>query len=271
MKNSKRIILYQKYKDASDKIADPFWKEIFIKLSYGKVPSGFIVNDNTISFRRRRKIIDSFPIPHELDESSTKQVIEFIRKYSGIRSKIDLELEEKFVEKNKIAYRKISETPWKIMKKNKKLINILTFNFMIREVRTKKLNYKEKLELARIIKLGMTIDLFKGFIFNEKEEVIGIEGLEYDENKRTYRFSDLESINNITESENNETNSAEHITESKESITKESVETEEDETETKELDRETVSENEYSKENESSESSNILIANSTKRRTKKRH
>jgi hypothetical protein len=291
MKNSKRVILYQKYKDASEKISDPFWKEIFVKLSYGKVPGSFIVNDNILSFRRRKKIIDTLSIPSELDEESINQVIDFIRKYSGIRSKIDLEGEEKFVQENKAKSTRISEMPWKSLKKNKKLLNVLIFNFMIREVRIRNLNYKEKLELARIIKLGMTIDIFKGFIFNESEEIIGIEGLEYDEHRRTYRLSDIKSVNSIVEPENSAEstaeNTTENITENIEAVSAtdskedESKETDSAAKNSEEIDDDTEefreevgsiraeSESE-SKENESSESVNLFLAGLTRRRRTKK-
>lgn len=205
-KTSKRIILYQKYVDASEKISDPYWKEIFRKLGYGKVPGSFIVTKDTLSYRKRKKIQEVIQIPEVLDSKIISEIIEFFKKHTGKRSVLDLQKEKEYLMSIYQEPESIKNIPWKTLKKNKKKIELLTFNFITKEVKEKNLSINELKQLNNLIKLGLIIDIFDGFEFNEKEEPVWIKGLEFDSKKRIYRISKekLEDLYNTIETKRSE-------------------------------------------------------------------
>jgi len=189
-KTSKRIVLYQKFIDASNRIADPSWKEVFRKLAYGKPLRGFVITEETLTFRRKKKVEDVIQIPEKLDDEKIKEIKQFISKYSGFRSTMDLIEETKTtMEVMKMKAERISNMEWKKLKKNKKLLQMLGLEFIKKEKEEKKLNKEELKNLCKTIILGFVIDAFDGFEFDDNDNIISINGLEFDEEERVYYFT----------------------------------------------------------------------------------
>lgn len=187
-KTSKRIVLYQKFIDASNKISDPSWKEVFKKLAYGRPLRGFVITERTLTFRKKKKTIDTIQIPEVLDSEKILEIKNFISRYSSFRSAIDLEKEKEIKEKIDRGER-LSKMEWKQLKKNKKLLQMLELQLIEREKEQRKLNKKEVENLRKMINLGFSIDAFDGFKFDEEDRVISLIGLEFDEEEKAYYFN----------------------------------------------------------------------------------
>jgi hypothetical protein len=179
-------VIFQHIFEASKTTEDEFWRDVLIKMSYGKVPKNFTVNQNSLIFRKgshkEKKITFTEKTP---PKDIARLCIHFMKDCSGMRSKKDLENESSLSkENNNIVC--ISKTPWKTIKKNKRLQEILIFEFIENEAKKRNLNNAEKSQLKGIVNMGILLDVFTGMKFDDKEKVSWIEGLIYDESKREY-------------------------------------------------------------------------------------
>nr|QBK92695.1 MAG: uncharacterized protein LCPAC401_03330 [Pithovirus LCPAC401] len=83
----KKVIIHPLFQKCETIVEDPFWKEIFIKMSMNKLPKGFRITENKLICHDRNKS-QYIPLIGSISEIAAK-VMQFLREKANILSQID--------------------------------------------------------------------------------------------------------------------------------------------------------------------------------------
>jgi hypothetical protein len=171
--------MYPLFNKLSEHIDDSYWKSIFLDCAKGKFVKGFSYNNNTntLLFRITGKSII-------IDDSlnSINKIIDFVRSNAGIRSPMDLEREKDYEREHQAIH--VNMNNWsKILKFNKKLI-IIEYVSKMRKLYD--LTQKETDQLTTLINMNMNEDVIKKNIILDDDNILKINGLEWDPLKRKF-------------------------------------------------------------------------------------
>ena len=171
--------MYPLFSKLSDYIDDSYWKSIFIDCAKGKFVKGFSYNNNTNTLLYRT---NGKNIIIEDNLNSINRIIDFIRGNTGIRSPMDLEREKDYEREHQTI--NVNMNNWsKILKFNKKLI-IIEYVSKMRKLYN--LTQKETDQLTTLINMNMNEDVIKKNIILDDDNILKINGLEWDPLKRIF-------------------------------------------------------------------------------------
>nr|QBK93792.1 MAG: uncharacterized protein LCPAC406_01060 [Pithovirus LCPAC406] len=86
-KKKKKVIIHPLFQECETIVEDPFWKEMFIKMSMNKLPKGFRITDNKLVCHDRTKS-QYIPLIGSISEIAAK-CMQFLREKANILSQID--------------------------------------------------------------------------------------------------------------------------------------------------------------------------------------
>lgn len=82
-------MMYPIFSDLADDTDDPYWKNFLYNCSKGKLPKGFLFNGKSLMYKNGIHQLDIAGNQH-----ASKELIQFIRHHTKMRSKMDLEREK---------------------------------------------------------------------------------------------------------------------------------------------------------------------------------
>lgn len=176
-KNVKEIIhpIFVKCSKLTD---DPFWEEVFTKAAYGKMLKGFVYNNDTLIYRRGKKLTRR-EVPQN-PEAALLTTMSFIREQAGIRSVNEEEIDDD--ESNQV----IEE--YNIEKKDLKK-NYIQMKLIHDFAEQNTSSLKEYQDLISIINIGFALRYFtNASIHISNGYITSINGLTYDSDTNTFGF-----------------------------------------------------------------------------------
>lgn len=188
-RNRKKKIIYPFFTEAGNYIEDEFWKSFFEKLAYNILPSFFKINNNFLSYNRKKisgeynlnKLIDS--LEEEVNKSEIYNLINFFQRYGNIYSDNDL-----IKIKECIANKKNSQEF--IWNKCTRSLKLDLLNLFLEKERIEKDLNKEEFFYLKILILRAFYEkeiTGKDLIIKERR-IEKIKRLEWIEEERVYEF-----------------------------------------------------------------------------------
>lgn len=170
----------------SERLEDPYWKDIFENASRNKFPRGFMYKNSLLTHKKGTRI-QRIEIPDSVSEALSL-CLSFFKQAAGLMSEMDREKMQREISQELLDKYALEKISWKDIKKEK--VRNLLINEYIRDVAIKlNLNHEGFVELSTLIHKGF---LFKRFIKNdvifEQGKVIGINGLIIDYEKASYHI-----------------------------------------------------------------------------------
>ena len=160
---------------------DPFWANVFDDASRGKLPARFSCIDGNLVYRNAGKnhVMSISNNPNE----AALACIEFMYNHESIMSEEDIE------KGKRLRYQPDPSAPsgdsWDEL--NKKFGESVMACFIESENETKNLNKEELRQLRQTVNFGQCLKYFhRDTIFMKNFKIIGIAGLLWDSNTRTY-------------------------------------------------------------------------------------
>lgn len=182
-RKNKKEVVHPIFEEFSNCTNDPFWKEKFVNASYNKFPRNFFFSEGKLSYKKGSKILHQ-----EINEdivNSAENCMEFFRLYGRLFSTID----QNNSMKNHISSEEKEELVWdKIGKKTQFMI----ISYFVCDERDKNNLSKEEYKiLSRTIEMGiLNRHIDKNNINLQKNRIISITGLTWDEETRQYNLEE---------------------------------------------------------------------------------
>jgi hypothetical protein len=181
-----KTVIYPIFGLAAALTKDPFWDSLLTKASFGKFPKGYGYRDGFISFRKGNRSLKE-PIPDE-PELALDQICLFMKRTTGIRSDLDLELERQTTKEENTRDKPISECSWSELKKRKhsdhvmkEFIDVLTQKYS--------LNSSERDRLITVLTLGSILKEYGSeSIQVQNGKIVEIRGLTFNSETRQFSF-----------------------------------------------------------------------------------
>ena len=184
---SKRVIEFQLFEDIKNIEKDQFWVSFFEDAAIGRFPRNFKYANNVFNYRNKNKIAEIMLPDSPLEAGAFVKA--FVYEQAGIISPTDIKEKKAIDEKCLQDAANIEVSNWKQIK-NEKQQSILVSLFVQLAAEKYDLNFEERTKLTQQIKLG----LLSGYLNNtniimENGNIIDIEGLEFDADKREFNIN----------------------------------------------------------------------------------
>lgn len=189
MKRNKRSAIHPIFEECSKISQDEFWRDILAKCSYNKFPSGFMFKDGYLTHRRGKRITKVYL--SEDPEEAVQQIMTFFKEKDHICSDKDKEREEEDIFQESEPLPEISD--WNMLKKKKKLLEIVLDEFIRERIKERGLGKREKDQLTTVINIAMIQGYFSNeTVIMEKNCIETIVGLDYDEDSGLFTLPTCE-------------------------------------------------------------------------------
>lgn len=188
-----KIVLYPTFAECSEYTLDPYWKDIFKQCSRNKFPKGcsydpknhvLYVKDTSRGSQNHRMSIN---LPDGSSETFDI-LMNIFRKNLKCRSPQDLQRSRQDLKDIKDSI-EVDLSEWKKIKP-RSLKDIMIMRYISKMEESLNLTKEEANELYTTIKVGMQFNKIKPDDIDYSNETINsIQGLEYDENTRTFKLN----------------------------------------------------------------------------------
>lgn len=184
---NKRVVEYPFFDQLMRMEMDPYWVSFFDEAATGKLPRNFRYYNNIINYRAKTKNIE-ICLPEDIEEAS-KVVKLFVLENAGIISPTDLQNKQLEEERYISEMGETEITSWNQVRSDKQQ-NIIISIFVDSIGEYYNLNMDERRILIQNIKIG----ILAGYVNSENIEfdsnqIIRINGLEYDPDTREFSFN----------------------------------------------------------------------------------
>lgn len=173
-----RKIKYPLFNECMNRCDSVFWKTFFKNLSFGKIPKGFVLRENTIYVTGLRK----FLIINENPDVCTEEIIEFMKDCGYISEEEKLLLQKRYIEEMTESS-STSNCSWSSIT-SKKMKDIHINNFIYRISEAYNLTSKQRNELMVILKIGFSLgNITNDDIIFSEGRIVNINGIEFNDGR----------------------------------------------------------------------------------------